>query len=123
MVECVYIQTADWAAILDYDPAAKKFKRAFTFDLQTKGVALATAANVLNTQYELQIDQQGSLLVVLLVNSDLGTLGVPDKLVFAAYDHLQSLGIPTIEPTPFVSRLIQGTPGTYYIPIYIPSRR
>ena len=44
-------------------------------------------------------------------------IGMGGKLS-EAYEHLQSLGVPVMEPVPFVER--PAVPTTVYIPIYVP---
>lgn len=118
-LECLYVRTAAWAAVLDYDKRSKKFSRAFTFDRSTTGVALQTQSTLIADQRQLQVTQKGAVLVVELVNADLGTLGMSGELQ-AAHDHLRALGIPAMTALPFVTR--PAGPSVTYIPIYIPSR-
>lgn len=118
-LECVYVRTAQWAAVLDYDTRSKKFSRAFTFDRSTTGVALQTQSTLIADQRQLQVTQKDAVLIVEMVNADLGTLGMSGQL-HAAHEHLRSLGIPAMTPLPFVTR--PAGPSVTYIPIYLPAR-
>jgi hypothetical protein len=119
-VECVYLETADGSAVLDYDTKTKKFIRVFTFDSRSAGVAIQSKDLLFGKQAQLQLQLYEALLVVELVNADLVTLGKGAD-VAAAYEHLRRIGVPATTPVPFVER--PAPPRVIYIPIYIPSSK
>lgn len=117
-VEGVYVVTPQAGAVVDYDPQAKRFARGFSFDrATTKGVAIQEQPTILGPNRQLQVRTEDGVLVMEFVNADHGTIGMNGKLM-EAYEHLQSLGVPKMEPIPFVERPIAPTP--IYIPIYVP---
>lgn len=118
-VEGVYVLTPHSAALLDYDQQTKQFIRAFSFDgATTKGVAIQEKSSIVGPLRQLQVRTDDAVLVMEFVNADHGMIGMNGKLV-EAYQHLQSLGVPVMEPVPWVERPpVQ--PGTIYIPVYIP---
>jgi hypothetical protein len=116
--EGVYVVTPQSAAVLDYDPKTKRFSRAFKFDPSTtRGVAMQEQPSIFGPNRQMQVRTENALLVMEFVTADHGTLGMTGKLM-EAYEHLQSIGVPVMEPAPYVDRPV--TPGTIYIPIYVP---
>ena len=104
--------------MLDYDTKAKRFARGFSFDrATTKGVAIQEQPTFLGPNRQLQVRTEDGVLVMEFVTADHGTIGMTGELM-AAYEHLKSIGVPAMEPAPYVDRPV--TPGTIYIPIYVP---
>jgi len=117
--EGVCVVAPNEAAVLDYDPQTKRFSRAFTFDrATTKGVAVGEQPSLLGPNRQLQVRTEEAVLVMEFVTADHGTIGMGGKLT-EAYEHLQSIGVPVMDPVPYVERPL-APPGTIYIPIYVP---
>lgn len=117
--EGVCVVAPNEAAVLDYDPQTKRFSRAFTFNrATTKGVAIGEQPSLLGPNRQLQVRTEDVVLVMEFVTADHGTIGMGGKLT-EAYEHLQSIGVPVMDPLPYVERPL-APPGTIYIPIYVP---
>lgn len=115
--ECIYVQTPQYAAVLDYNVKTKQFDTAFKFDRQTRGAVIQEKSTILATLRQLQVRTDDAVLIMEFVNADFGQIGMGARLD-AAYAHLKDLGVPSMTPLPYVDRPPQ--PQTIYIPIYIP---
>jgi hypothetical protein len=115
--ECIYVQTPQYAAVLDYNVKTKQFNTAFTFDSRTRGAVIQEKPTMLATLRQLQVRTDDAVLIMEFVNADFGTIGMGARLD-AAYAHLKELGVPSMTPLPYVDQPPQ--PQTIYIPIYIP---
>jgi hypothetical protein len=119
-LDCVYLRTPQWAAVLDYDVRTKRFARAFTFDRTTLGAAMQTRATIYGSARQLQIRlKDEAALIVEFVTQDPLRIRMATE-VLTAYEHLQSIGIPVMSPLPFVDA--PQPPRIIYIPVYVPSR-
>jgi hypothetical protein len=106
---CLYIDTAAWAALLDYDQTHNKYVEVIHINFsETPGVALP------NDGQQLQIKSKQSYLVI---NMNRGSGLVPRDL----YSHMLAAGVPAVESIGYVKERVRNVaPGPVVIPIYLP---
>jgi hypothetical protein len=109
---CLYIDTATWAALLDYDKTSNKYVEVIHINFsETPGVALPSDGQ------QLQIKSKQSYLVI---NMNRGSGLVPRDL----YNHMVAAGVPAVDTIGYVKERFKNVaPGPVVIPIYLPPMR
>jgi hypothetical protein len=104
--ECVYIATAEYAAVLDFDTTKSRFREALRISRQSDAIAFATRGTLFGTIGQIQV-RHGELYYILdFVNADMGAAGHLQDLR-DAYAQLLSGGVPEFAGMAYVQRAVQ----------------
>jgi hypothetical protein len=115
--ECVYIATAEYGALVDYDTTTGHFREALRIDERTPGIALVTGKTIFGQFAQMQVRSGDERYALEFVNADMGTIG-HDRKLREAYAHLRSIGVAETDPLPYVQR--RAEPAPIVIPIWVP---
>ena len=104
--ECIYIATASYAAVLDFDKTSGRFKEALRISKETDAIALVSKITVLLLPLvQIQVLHDQRRYCIEFVTSDLGQVGHQQDL-HEAYDQLRSIGVVETDGVPYVMRKV-----------------
>jgi hypothetical protein len=102
--ECIYIATASYAAVLDFDKTSGRFKEALRISKETDAIVFVSKITVLLLPLaQIQVLHGQQRYCIEFVNSDLGQIGHQQDL-HEAYDQLRSIGVVETDGLPYVAR-------------------
>ena len=107
--ECIYIATATYAAVLDFDKTAGRFKETLHISKETDAVAFVSRLSIAGPLDQIQVQHGNQRYCMEFVNSDLGQIGHHQDL-HDAYDQLRSIGIEETDGVPYVMRAAPPVP-------------